>query len=96
MQTKNIFALVCIGFAKICGLLGVCLGFTNLRNFAGILLIVAAFSLVVSVVLCLYSLHKSEKRQSDIETLQRIISEGTLEQYLKDICPTSTKNTQHV
>lgn len=87
VSTNNIIAITLIGIAKVCGLFGVLLGYTNFRELAALLLFLCGLFLIVSISLCVYNLKNTSKiENSDKEVLRRLQSEGTLKQYLSDIC----------
>jgi uncharacterized membrane protein required for colicin V production len=85
-MNRNYLALATLALAKVLGLIGLALGYTQHRTLGGVLLGMDGVLLVVTVILAaqmMRGVKREEETQKDV--LEKMIREGTLQQYLRDI-----------
>ena len=85
-MNRNYLALATLALAKVLGLIGLALGYTQHRTLGGVLLGMDGVLLVVTIVLAaqmMRGVKREEETHKDI--LEKMVREGTLQQYLRDI-----------
>lgn len=84
-KNQNTLALVLVLLSKAVGIGGLVVGFFN-RTGGGALLVLDGFLIAAAVTICLrVGRQQSKAADGDREIVARLVREGTLKQYIKDV-----------
>ena len=86
IQLRNKVSLAALVLTKVCGFIGVALGFAGHVNMGFGFLVLACALLITIIVLCFKNFKEVRKEESlEKSMLRKMIQEGTLNQYIRDI-----------
>jgi uncharacterized membrane protein YebE (DUF533 family) len=85
-KARNQLAMATLVFAKVFGIAGLILGATSHRVVGGALLVFDGFLLAFAAYLGVRNMKEEKVEETDQkQVLQRMMREGTLDQYLRDL-----------
>lgn len=83
---KSQLALACLILAKVVGIAGLVLSYTELRTLGAALLVLDGVLLLTAVILAIWNgKEMAQESETEKDLLERMLREGTLKQHLKDL-----------
>ena len=93
-RSSSSLAIFLLVFGKVCGIVGLVVASWN-RTLGGILLVIDAVFIVAAIIIALRNSQKLVKEaNADKEVVARLVREGALKQYLREIEDEKTKEAK--